>query len=363
MSFLKNILGKKDTPVTTNAEFWQWFSENEQEFYTVVKRRGNIEKDFFAKLSPKLNQLKDGYFYLTGMASDDVAELVITADGVIRNFVFVQELVAAAPTLKNWKFTALKQAVDLDGFSIKMGPYEFSEDTLSFYVDNDTEHPDSVRIVVIPQNYSEGDKDQIYNAVYIFLENYLGELDLVKRIDNLDVAESAGDRELIPLAKLKALLLWREKEFVEKYEGKRYDTENDGHSAIEGQLQNGDPLVAIINTDLLRWDSKASHPWILTVEMNYKGAQGLPDTETYQLLQKIEEEIAEQLKDSDGFLNIGRQTAANVREVYYACKDYEKASKVMHEIQEAHKAKIGMDHRISKDKYWQQFEHFVNVKG
>jgi len=93
MSFLKSLFGKKESPINSYADFWAWFQKNEKIFFDTVRNRKEskeIEKDFFAKLSPKLRELKDGYFYLTGMYNDNTVELVLTADGNTKNIVFVE---------------------------------------------------------------------------------------------------------------------------------------------------------------------------------------------------------------------------------------------------------------------------------
>src|SRR5882757_2259292 len=113
MSFLKNIFKTKEEPLQSGEDFWNWFRKNEKTFHKVIKDQGNIEKDFFDKLSPKLNELKDGFFYLTGMYDDNTAELDITADGTVKNIVFVEELIKSAPNIDGWKFTALKPALDI----------------------------------------------------------------------------------------------------------------------------------------------------------------------------------------------------------------------------------------------------------
>jgi hypothetical protein len=77
MSFLKSIFKTKHQPIHSYEEFWSWFAGNAKRFYKVVKGQGNIEKDFLDKLSPKLKELKDGFWYLTGMHDDNTAELVI----------------------------------------------------------------------------------------------------------------------------------------------------------------------------------------------------------------------------------------------------------------------------------------------
>src|SRR5690606_20493277 len=108
MSFIKNIFGKKDKPIKSYSDFWNWFQNNEKTFFNVVKSHKDIEKGFFDKLSPKLAELKDGYFYLTGMYDDNTVELVLTADGNTKNIVFIEELIEQAPKINGWKFTALK---------------------------------------------------------------------------------------------------------------------------------------------------------------------------------------------------------------------------------------------------------------
>jgi hypothetical protein len=361
MNLLNNLFGKKDQPIRSYADFWAWFQVNQQAFYDVVKSGKNHEKDFFDKLSPKLNALKEGCFYLTGMCDAHTAELVLTPDGIIKNIAFVEELVASAPTIPNWKFTALKQALDIGNIRIDMGQYTFDRDSLSFYALEDSNLPDQVDIVVVHSGFKEADKSAIINGVYIFLDNFLGELNAITTIDNLTViSKSQAKKELIPIEKLKDYLIWREKEFVEKYDGFRYDTEQDKYASFQAELENGCPLIAIMNTTLLEWDSKMSHPWILRFIANYDGSasNGLPDKKTFEMLNQVEDELMDQLKDADGYLNIGRQTADNTREIYYACKEFRKPSKVLHELTKKYSEKLDVTFKLYKDKYWQSFQHF-----
>lgn len=361
MRFLNTIFSKKEKPLQSNEEFWNWFIINEQAFYKTVKSGNNIEKNFFDKLSPKLGELKDGFFFLTGMYDDNVAELVLTPDGIIKNIVFVEELVNAAPTISNWKFTALKPALDIENVRIAMAEYNFDSENLSFYSIEHENYPDEVDIVVAYKEFKEEDKSIIINGIYIFLDNFLGELNAITTIDNLSViSKDEAEKELIPITKLKDYLVWREKEFVEKYSGLRYNTENDSYSSLEAELNNGLPLIAIVNTTLLDWDSKASHPWILKVAIKYDGSEnnGMPDKDIYELLNFFEDDIMNNLKDFDGYLNIGRQTADSERLIYFACKDFRKPSKILNDLQKKYFAKIDLSYDIYKDKYWQSFERF-----
>jgi len=361
MGLFDKIFGNKEDKIQSYEDFWNWFSAIEQTFYKVVKTGKNIESNFFNKLSPKLKELKDGFFYLTGIYDDNTAELVFTPDGVLKNIVFVEELVSSAPKIPNWKFTALKPALDIENIGIKMTNYTFDKVNLSFYAIEHNNYPDEVDIVVAHKDYKEDDKSTIINGTYIFLDNSLGELNSVTTIDNLTViSNDQAEKELISIEKLKDYLIWREKEFLEKYDGVRYNTENDSYSSLEATLNNGLPLVAVINTTLLDWDSKASHPWILKVEIKFDGSKnnGMPDNNTYEQLNNFEDEIMTELKDFEGYLNIGRQTADSERIVYFACKDFRKPSKLLHHLTKKHSDKLDLSYDLYKDKYWQSFERF-----
>lgn len=361
MSFLKNIFGNKEEPIKNYADFWNWFQANEKTFFNAVKSHEEIEKKFFDKLSPKLAELKNGYFYLTGMYDDNTVELVFTADGNTKNIVFIEELVEHAPKIDGWKFAALKPAMDIENVAISMGGYKFDSNNLFFYSNDYAEYPDEIELCVIHNELTEDNKQEIGNGAYIFLDNYLGELDFLNNIDNLKIiSRQEAEKELVPISKLKDFLKWRQKEFIEKYSELRYNTENDGYLSLEAVLDNGRPLLATVNSTLLDWDCKASHPWILEVQINYNGNEnnGFPDASTYELLNEFEEQIMLELKDFDGYLNIGRETADNSRHIYFACKEFRKPSIILHKLIKKYSDTLRIGYDIYKDKYWQSFERF-----
>jgi hypothetical protein len=361
MSLLKNIFSKKAPPIKSYEEFWNWFRKHEKTFFNAVQKHKNVEKDFFDKMSPKLGELKDGFFYLTGMYDDHTAELVLTADGNVKNIVFVEELIEAAPHIDGWRFTALKPALDIQDVGIEMGGHQFNNENLSFYSNDDSNYPDEIDITIVHNDLDEGNRDTIINGTYIFLDNFLGELKFVTTIDNSTVVgKNEAEKELVPIEKLKGFLIWREKEFVERHENINRSTADDNYSILEAELQSGKPLIAAINTDLLSWDNKASHPWILHLEIKYDGEDnnGFPDKMTYELLDEIEDRLVTELKDVDGYLNIGRQTADSIREIYFACKDFRKPSKIAYNLCDDYQTRIKIDYDIYIDKYWRTFNRF-----
>ena len=364
MSFFKKLFSKKEDEIYNNEDFWNWFSQNEKQFFNTVKKKANLEKDFFNKLSPKLDKVKTGIFFVTGMFDDNTVELIFSADGNIKTITFIEDLVLAAPAITGWKFTCLKQPLRVEDVSITMADYNFNKHNIYFYYEMETSFPDEISITIVHNDYNEENKTAIINGCYIFLDNFIGELNFVTTIDNVDFIEKQNAKEkLIPIEKLKDYLIWREKEFVEKYEGKKYNIENDGHSVIEGVAENGAPIVAIINTEILEWDSKASHPWVVCVEIKYDGKNnnGLPDNKSMAFFEKLQNEIEDILQAQDGYLSIGRETSNDVREIYFACKDFRKPSKVLYATINKHKQDVQMDFSIYKDKYWRTFDRFTNI--
>lgn len=361
MNFIKNIFHKKDESIKTYTDFWNWFQKNEKVFFETVKSNTNIEKRFFDKLSEKLEELKEGFYFVAGMYNNETAELVITVDGNIKNIVFAEELIASAPKLDRWKFTALKSPSNIKDVNIKMAGYNFNSENIYFYDNELNAYPDEIDITVIHTDLNTENRTAIINGTYIFIENYLGEIDFINNIDKITIiSKEEAQKELVPITKLKDFLIWRQKEFIEKYEGVRYNTENDNYIALEAELESGNKLFAIINEELLNWNNKASHPWIAIFTLKYDGKNnnGMPNNDDYKTLNEIEEEIMLELKDFDGYLNIGRETADGEREIYFACKDFRKPSKVFYKTQQKYSTNFQIDYQIYKDKYWQSFKRY-----
>lgn len=365
MSFLNKIFGKKEAPIKSYSDFWNWFLQNEKDFFSVVKKQENIQNGFFSKLSPKLAELREGFYFLTGMLDDHTVELILTADSNIKNIAFVEDLVAAAPSIPGWKITALKPALTIDSTNISMDGYEYNKNNLKFYYTEHENYPDVIDLTIVYDNYNDENKDNNINGIYIFLDNYLGELDFV---NNIDIIKVTGPKDatkvLIPIEKLKDFLNWRQKEFVEKYEGIRHNTENDLHTSFEADLPNGNKAIAIINTEILQWDSKASHPWFCIFTIKYDGSRtnGMPTEKDMHKMDQMQDEMLEEMKDNDGYLYIGRQTADGEREVYFACRDFRKPSKVFEVIEREYSVFFKIDYEIYKDKYWQTLERYSNVE-
>ena len=131
------------------------------------------------------------------MDDDNTVELIITPDGTVKNIIFVEELISSAPEIEGWRFTALKPALDIKDVNIAMAGYNFNNEKLSFYSNEIPGCPDEIDITIIHKDFNEENKSTITNGTYIFLDNYLGELDFATTIDSLKViGQNEAQKEL-----------------------------------------------------------------------------------------------------------------------------------------------------------------------
>ncbi|WP_462252940.1 DUF695 domain-containing protein [Ferruginibacter sp.] len=362
MSFIKKLFGSKKVrrQISSTAEFWEWFSTEEKILFSAVKTRNQVQ-EYLQKIIDKLQELNPDLYGLIGMHDDITAELVITPEGDIKNIVFAEEIASAAPAMPDWKITALKPEMGFESISIEMNDFTFNTEKLKFYTLPDDARPDEIEIHLLHEDYVAENHNEIANGALIFLDNAIGEITMATQIDDVFLEASANGAAIIPIEKLKDYLLWREKEFVEKYEGIRYDTENDEYTGMEATDENDMPMIAMVNQKLLSWDAKASHPWMLVIEIVYKGNKsGMPDNDTYALMNEFEETIMEKLKDSDGYLNTGRQTYKNERTIFFACKEFRECSKVTSNLIKDYTDKLRISYSIYKDKYWKTMDRFMH---
>ena len=82
---------------------------------------------------------------MNGPKIGEAYKLIINVDRILKNHVFVEELIDSAPKIKGWKLSAHKPAVK-ERFSIKMAGYEFSTNNIHFYPNEDLKYSDEVDI-------------------------------------------------------------------------------------------------------------------------------------------------------------------------------------------------------------------------
>ncbi len=112
----------------------------------------------------------------------------------------------------------------------------------------------------------------------------------------------------------------------------------------------------------MEWDAKASHPWMMIIELKYKAVNnGMPDQKTFTLMDQFEGELSQHLPDSEGHLNLGRKTYNGSRNIYFACKEFRVASKTVAMLTSKYLGKLEISYDIFKDKYWMTMDQFIQT--
>lgn len=348
-------------PVEQIQAFWEWFEQNAARFREILRNNDNIEQQIFVPLAENLRILNAELFFLLGYKDGQAAELILTADGNIKNMFLVDELLARAPQLEDWCFVGHKQAMDLDNLKISIGEYHFNKDTIYFKPVVHEAYPDLIDLDVIYTAFNEEEVTTINQGIFIFLDNYLGELNFVKNIDNIRILPMPEEQEdLVPVYKLKDYLIWREKEFVEKYNETTPQHGEEQYTVLSASLPEDKLLMAVINTEVLQWDAKASHPWVGIVSLPFDSTvnKGFPDEAAAQLLDDIEQELTDNLTLEKGIIHIGRQTVDGNRDVYFAAKGFDWLARVFYHLQQQYAESYDITTEIYKDKYWRTFDKY-----
>lgn len=359
-----NTLQKNSNGNDAADLFWQWFAGNEYRFRELEKNDSEHALVFLDELIGHMKPFNQWLKALAGPYTGNKYELIITADGDVALFCKVEDLISKAPQLNNWKFTAHKPALGFQDISIDLYEKKFSVDTTSFYPIVREEYPDEVSIVITHVDYNVEEDDQFQAGGMIYLENGLGEENAATKIDHYEtgpVPDPASGVEVIPISKLADYLNWREKEFVEKYESVHAQRPEENFTLLEAEDSDGKVMLVTIDAGFKEWPLRPAFPWLLQVDINYKGdTNGLPSQQQQEEMQVVEDEIVSLLSESNSWF-IGHRTYDNVRNVYFYASEYRSGSRLLHNYTETARSNYTILFFIRKDKYWQNMEMYFNV--
>lgn len=362
MGFFDKLFGKGVKEANTveletqYQQFWDWFIANESKFYKTIENHERVVEDFIDIVSPKLKAINPDFNMLTGMGKDGIGELIISPDGRLKSLPFVDDFIEAAPEHERWRFISCKPSVK--GIGLNMNGFLLDEETVSFVPIHDDEYPDYIHLRFIIKECTPENEEEIGNALYMFLDNYLGEIKTMTMIDYLEVKGEEGvEGELIPVSKLSDYLSYRETEFVEKYDSVIRNSEEDTYSILESNTDH-EPLIVVVNTSFLNWDQKMSYPWVVKVSIKYKGREdGLPNKQDVTTMDEIEDLILE-----SGILHsVARETGSGERTLFFATKDYRSASRDVFKTIGLFTDRFDIDYTIYRDKYWMGLEVYTRA--
>ena len=153
--------------IPPHKRFWKWFQDHANSLAAV---RSGYEP-ILQKLDRELRRVHPNLAFEMGWGDDEQLEFIVSANGIRSIFPIVEQLVAEAPALPNWKIIAFRQPkesvseVRYENFLLKVEDVWFSY----------KHRMDKVDLTLYIRDLSPTNEQQAIGASFILLDNALGE--------------------------------------------------------------------------------------------------------------------------------------------------------------------------------------------
>ncbi|MFA6083776.1 hypothetical protein [Mucilaginibacter sp.] len=196
--------------MSKEQQFWDWFKENEAKYFFLNQINDNNEKerlldDFLFHLHEYCNHL----FFEVGGYPNEKQDLIITAEGDTDFFDEVETLVKEAPQLEYWNVLAFKPVREdytTEYNSIKLDPKGI------YFIPLNNNDPNRIGLRIYIDKYTPINKEDFLTAVYLVLDNILGEKSNALDIGYVEIESLSSiseKEELIELTKLPQYIKWK----------------------------------------------------------------------------------------------------------------------------------------------------------
>jgi hypothetical protein len=182
--------------------FWKWFEDNADSLAAV--KSGN--DPILQKLNHELSRVHPNLCFEMGLGDNDQLEFIVSANGITSLFPTVEQLVACAPTLPNWKIFAFRQPkgsvpeIRYENYLLK------AEDVWFSY----KRRMDKVDLTIYIRNLAPGNEEQAIGASFILLDNALGEYLVatgIGFIEHKPLPDNPAARGFQPLSEIRTIVV------------------------------------------------------------------------------------------------------------------------------------------------------------
>jgi hypothetical protein len=191
------------------SQFWTWFRTNEAKLWAMP----DGGDPFWDTALTQLQRVNKGLRFEVSDPQDGRRDFVITAWGDARLFPLVEAMVAAAPGIRRWTFTALKPAMGFD-FTHHYEDVLYDPRTMWFLPLERPERPQELGLRIGVPSLRELDQDAAEFAVTVILETGLGERERAEAVHHVEVVRKPNDPAkdgYIELPDLPAYIAWRKR--------------------------------------------------------------------------------------------------------------------------------------------------------
>ncbi|MFY2559797.1 hypothetical protein ACN469_19330 [Corallococcus terminator] len=133
-------------------------------------------------------------------------EIAISADGIKKHFATVQALVSAAPQIPGWSVVAFRQRKGAASI-VHLGGLSLAPGDVWFRVEAQPSQPVSLYLYI--RDFVQGERMRFAAAVYLLLDDVLGEYDVETKVGGIDfeaLPQSPEEHGLRPLPDLATVI-------------------------------------------------------------------------------------------------------------------------------------------------------------
>jgi hypothetical protein len=171
----------------TIVEFWNWFAANADRYFHLENDMQNL----FAELAKRMKAVDEHLtFAFSPVRDDGKREFVISAGGIRDSFPTVLEMVRLAPELPQWVYTAFRPPSPFN-CTIEIEGLQLSTEDIFFH---EIAEGEKLGLVLYTRGYRR--ENRYDTAIFILLDNVLGEYDVEMKIGSLEFASLPDDYQM-----------------------------------------------------------------------------------------------------------------------------------------------------------------------
>jgi hypothetical protein len=201
----------------TVNHFWSWFSDHQSKLKNLLTSSAKETKHYVYWLDWHLHFYAPGvdFILIFPNRKNEKTQMIISANGNPDFFNKVDEVIKAAPKLKDWEFIAFVQpSKDIDDMEAGLDkPYVFKDINLKAselkFMPFEYEDSKKIDMIVYLKNFTvHCNNKNLLEAVFIIMQDIIGEKSLYENINFVELAQmpEQEDDELIYLYDLQYYL-------------------------------------------------------------------------------------------------------------------------------------------------------------
>jgi hypothetical protein len=190
------------------AEFWTWFAQHSNDLAQACSDTSPVLDELLQSLH---GVHPDLYFEIC--TNSDPRELIVTAEGRRELFPLADVVVAAAPRIEGWVFTALKPPMGFE-FQTRYEGTTFDPRSMWFLPLESQSNPAALGLRVGIPEFVHVQEKSTKNAILVILDTALGERSAASDIQHVEVTAlpaKPDEQGYIELTELADYIAWKKR--------------------------------------------------------------------------------------------------------------------------------------------------------